>query len=163
MKAKVAKCHSVAIQGSTGHTMDPQLTLSGQKLPLFGNNTIKFLGLPIQIPHNPSAARSDLKQALSRMLQAVDRCPVTLRQKLKLYKLGISPRLNWLLTIHEFPISWIEHELEAMATRFSSSGPALQSLPTPTSYTSPKETAASTCHPCPFSISRYRCHDSARS
>ena len=39
MKAKVAKCHSVAIQSSTDHTMDPQLTLSGQKLPFLGNNT----------------------------------------------------------------------------------------------------------------------------
>ena len=118
MKAKVVKCHSVVIQSSTGHTMDPQLTLSGQKHPFLGNNTIKFLGLPIQIPQKPSAARSDLKQALSRMLQAVDRCPVTRRQKLKLYKLGICPRLNWPLTIHEFSISWIERKLEAMATRF---------------------------------------------
>lgn len=118
MKAKAAKCQSVAIQSSTGCTMDPQLTLSGQKLPFLGNNTIKFLVLPIQIPQNLSAARSDLKQALSRMLQAVDRCPVTRHQKLKLYKLGICPRLNWPLTIHEFSISWIEREVEAMATRF---------------------------------------------
>ena len=48
----------------------------------------------------------------------MDRCPVTRRQKLKLYKLGICPRLNWPLTIQEFSISWIERELEAMATRF---------------------------------------------
>ena len=118
MKAKVAKCHSVAIQSSTGHTMDPQLTLSGQSLPFLGNGTIRFLGLPVQIPQNPSTARLDLKQALRRMLQAVDRCPVTRRQKLKLYKLGICPRLNWPLTIYEFPISWIERELETMATKF---------------------------------------------
>ena len=57
-----------------------------------------------------------LIQALCRMLQAVDRCPVTRCQKL--YKLGICPRLNWPLTIHEFSISWMKHELEAMATRF---------------------------------------------
>ena len=50
--------------------------------------------------------------------RAVDRCPVTRHQKLKLYKLGICPRLNWPLTIHEFSISWIEREVEAMATRF---------------------------------------------
>jgi len=52
------------------------------------------------------------------MLQAVDRCPVTRHWKLKLYKLGICQRLNWPLTIHGFSISWIEHEVEAMATRF---------------------------------------------
>ena len=119
MKAKVPKCHSLAIQGSTGHTINPQLSLSGQTLPFVGNGTIKFLGLPIQIPHNPSTARSNIKQALNRMLlQAVDKCPVTRRQKLKLYKLGICRRLNWTLTIHEFPLTWIEREMEAMATRF---------------------------------------------
>ena len=45
IKAKVTKCHTVAIQSSTGHTMDPQLTLAGQKLPFLGNNTITFLEL----------------------------------------------------------------------------------------------------------------------
>ena len=32
------------------------------------------------------------------MLTAVDEAPFTRRQKLKLYRLGICPRLNWLLT-----------------------------------------------------------------
>ena len=162
MKAKVAKCHTVAIQSSTGHTKDPQITLSGQSLPFLGNGTIKFLGLPIQIPQNPSAARPDLKQALRRMLQAVDRCPITRRQKLKLYKLGICPRLNWPLTIHEFPISWIERELEAMATNSSSGGPALQSLQTPTSCIFPRERVVLPCQHCPPSINNSRCHNSAR-
>ena len=97
--------------GPPAHTLRAETSFLGEQ-------HIKFLGLPIQIPQKPSAARSDLKQALSQMLQAVDRCPVTRRQKLKLYKFGICPRLNWPLTIHKFSISWIEHELEAMATRF---------------------------------------------
>ena len=52
------------------------------------------------------------------MLKAVDRFPVTRCQKLKLYKVGICPRLSWPLTIHEFYISRTKHELKAMATRF---------------------------------------------
>ena len=47
----------------------------------------------------------------------MDQCPVTRRQKLKLWKLGICPRLTWLLTIYEFPLSWIEKQLETSVTR----------------------------------------------
>ena len=41
---------------------------------------------------------------------------MTMKQKLKLYQLWVSPRLNWLLTIHQFPMIWVERELEATAT-----------------------------------------------
>ena len=43
--------------------------------------------------------------------------PLTRRQKLKLYSAGICPRLNRLLIIYEFPMTWIERHLEALATR----------------------------------------------
>jgi len=55
---------------------------------------------------------------LNRMLQAVDQCPLTSHQKLRLFKAGICPRLSWLLLIEELPITWVERELEATATRF---------------------------------------------
>ena len=35
-----------------------------------------------------------------------------------MYKQGICPRLNWMLTIEEFPITWIQRQLEATATRY---------------------------------------------
>ena len=64
--------HSVAILSSTGHTMDPhQLTLSEQNFLFLSNNTIKFFRLPIQIPQDHSAARPDLKQVLSWIVQAL--------------------------------------------------------------------------------------------
>jgi len=37
---------------------------------------------------------------------------VTCHQKLKLFK------LNWLLTICEYPLTWIERELDSMTTKF---------------------------------------------
>ena len=52
------------------------------------------------------------------MQHKVDQCPVTRKQKLKLYKLGICPTLTWPLTINEFPISWVERVLEATTTRY---------------------------------------------
>lgn len=79
---------------------------------------MKFIGLPIRIPHDPTMARVNLKKSLDRMLKSVDQRPVTRKQKLKLYKLGICPRLNWSLTIHEFPLTWIEQQLEATATHY---------------------------------------------
>lgn len=52
------------------------------------------------------------------LLERVDASPVTTRQKLKLYKDGICPRLAWGFRVLELPISWIERELESKATRF---------------------------------------------
>lgn len=118
MRAKIPKCCAVSLQSSTGHTIDPRLTLSGQRLPFLGDNTIKFLGLPIQIPQDQSSSRAHVKNLLHKLLTLVDACSVTRKQKLKLYKLGICPRLNWPLTIFTFPSSWVERELEATATRF---------------------------------------------
>ena len=44
MKAKVLKCHFLAIQASSGKTYDPGLILQGEHIPSIGNNAVKFLG-----------------------------------------------------------------------------------------------------------------------
>ena len=118
MRAKVCKCHCMALQGSTGKLIDPQLQLAGETIPFIANNSIKFLGMRIQVPHDATATKETLTANLKRMLQAVDKCPLTSRQKLRLYKAGVCPRLSWLLLIEELPITWVERELEATATRF---------------------------------------------
>ena len=41
MMAKVPKCHSLAIQASSGRTYDPSLMLQGERIPCIGNNAIK--------------------------------------------------------------------------------------------------------------------------
>ena len=71
----------------------------------------------ISIPQDPSQGRMDGAQKLERMLKCVDQCPVTRHQKLQIYKLGVCPRLNWSLTIHQFPLTWIERQLQPLATR----------------------------------------------
>ena len=53
---------------------------------------------------------------LKSMLEKVDGCPVTRKQKLKLFRAGVCPRLTWLLAIEEFPMSWVEKELDSLAT-----------------------------------------------
>jgi len=51
------------------------------------------------------------------MLLSVDRALLTRQQKMKLYKQAVCPRLTWLLTVDEYPLTWIERELEVRATR----------------------------------------------
>ena len=118
MEAKVPKCHSVSLQPSTGHTIDPKLTLKNQPLPFIGNNPIRFLGINITIPQNPSQIRSEVYGRLEKLLKCVDQCPVTRNQKLKIYKLGVCTRMTWPLTINQFPISWVERNLQAIATKY---------------------------------------------
>ena len=86
--------------------------------PLLQTIFIKFLGMRIQVPHDTTATKEILIANLKRMLQAVDKCPLTSRQKLMLYKAGVCPWLSWLLLIEELPITWVERKLEATATRF---------------------------------------------
>ena len=40
------------------------------------------------------------------------------KQKLLIYKVGVCPRLAWLLIIEEFPISWVEKHLDSLASKF---------------------------------------------
>ena len=94
MRAKVPKCHSLAIQSSTGRLIDPSLTLSGQQIPFIGNESIKFLGLTIEVPKNTDKARAEIKSRLLSMLQLVDQSGVTRLQKLKLYKHAFAQDLH---------------------------------------------------------------------
>ena len=118
MQAKVPKCHSMALQGSTGRPIDPKLHLAGDTIPYAANGPVKFLGMQIHIPHDAANVKENLVNRLKQMLDRVDPCPVTRHQKLRLYKAGICPRLSWLLTIEELPITWVERQLEVMATRY---------------------------------------------
>ena len=52
------------------------------------------------------------------MLQKVDSCPLTRKQKLLVYRVGVCPRLTWFLIIEEFPISWVEKHLDPLASQF---------------------------------------------
>ena len=55
---------------------------------------------------------------LEKMLKIIDVTPVTRKQKLRLFIDVVCPRLSWLLTTEEFPLSWIEAQVQPLATRF---------------------------------------------
>lgn len=118
MKAKVSKCQALAIAASTGSVYDPDLSVAGGKIPFAGSRPVRFLGGTIQVPRNYASARDAIKGKLETLLERVDAVSVTRKQKLKLYRLGVCPRLSWDLTITEFSVSWLEKTLDSMVTRY---------------------------------------------
>ena len=105
MTAKVPKCHCLTTEGSSGKVVDPQRVIDSHPIPFILNKSINFLGMKVKVPSDAAAAKQELKARLKHLLQAVDGCLVTHHQKLKLFNLGICPRLNWLLTIYEYPMT----------------------------------------------------------
>ena len=117
MAAKVPKCQCISLQGYTGKLMDPQLHLDGVSIP-FTTDTVCFLGLNVQVSSHNTSPRSDIVSKLKVMLKAVDDTPLTRHQKLLMYSAGVCPRLTWPLLIHEFPITWVEKELDSITIWF---------------------------------------------
>ena len=113
MKAKVPKCHSLALQASTAKSFNPKLTLYEQPIHFIGTKAIRFLH---GFYHSSASELHTTKSQLA--LKLVDKVPVTTRQKLLLYRAVICPRLNWVFMVNDLPISWITSTLEAEATQF---------------------------------------------
>ena len=70
----------------------------------------------VQVPNSNAIFKESTQASLLRMLEAVDNTPLTRQQKLLLYKAGVCPRLTWPLLVHEFPITWVEQQLDALTT-----------------------------------------------
>ena len=117
MAAKVPKCKCIPLQGSTGKLVDPHLQLNGVPIP-FTTNTVRFLGLNMQTSSYKPSPRPEIVSKLKVMMKTVDDTPLTRRQKLLMYSAGVCPRITWPLLIQEFPITWIERELDSITTHY---------------------------------------------
>ena len=113
MKAKLPKCTCLALQASTGKKI---VSLNNQQVP-YAPNGVMLLGLAIDVPPDQSKSRAELASKFEDMLAKVDACPLTRKQKLLLYRSGVSPRLMWRLSVEEFPISWVRKGLDSLASR----------------------------------------------
>ena len=116
LRAKVPKCHLLVLQASSVRRVIPTLTIKGDRIPTAEEGEFKFLGMPVRLHSSNDVARSALKGSLQRMLSAIDESPLTCQQKLRLYKHGVCPRLSWPLLVEEFPITWLERDLQPLAT-----------------------------------------------
>ena len=117
MAASVLKCQCLALQVSSRRLADPHLSLNGTPIP-FSTRPVQFLGMQVQVPSDDCAARELLLTRLSEMLSAIDDTLVTRKQKLLLYPGGVCPRLTWPLMIHEFPIPWMEKQVDPLVTGY---------------------------------------------
>ena len=112
----------MVIQASTGKKVNHSLSIGSERIPIAEDESLKFLGMPVRIyscqcaSYNGSA-RSSLQDTLQRMLTFIDETPVTRQQKLRLFKHGVCPRLSWPLLIEDFTITWLERELQPLATK----------------------------------------------
>ena len=117
MRAKIQKCACLGLQASSGKKINPLLSLADEHIP-YAPNGVKFLGLAIDVPPDQAKSRAVGVSKLEGMLARVDACPLTRRQKILIYRAGVCPRLSWLLSIEEFPISWMEKRLDALISRY---------------------------------------------
>ena len=106
IEAKPSKCKCIAIEASSGRAFDPGLHIRG-KIHFIGRQPVWLLGGTIQVPNNPSLARDNISSKLEGR-----------KQKLKLYRLGICPRLSWDLMISEFPYRGSKKNLDPFGTRY---------------------------------------------
>ena len=101
MRAKVFKCHSLEIQGSTGKLGNPELELAGGPILFIGSRSIEFLGMRIQVPYDVTVTKEALTAILDWILQADD---TLLSNKAPeapdcSYNVAVCPGISWLLLI----------------------------------------------------------------
>ena len=140
MNPQIPKCCSLAIQASTGTSFNPELSLNDTPIPYLGDSTINFLGAPVSFVRKKMDIRQSVKTKLEVLLQRVDASLVTRQQKLRLYKLAVCPRLTWELSINSFPITFVEKELMAFATRYLKKWAGLAKPADPSCLYLPKST-----------------------
>ena len=122
LEPKVPKCCSLALQSrmsACDSFLNSKLTLGAEK---FLSSVMKQS--PFSVCQSPSLClpctshRDFIAKRLTNLLEQVYISPVTIKQKLNLYKKRICPRLAWGFRVLELPDSWIKRELEAKTTKF---------------------------------------------
>ena len=68
VRAKIPKCHRMAIQSSSGRCIDPKLQLADGTIPCAGSGPVKFLGMHVHIPHDAAQAKETPTRRLQEML-----------------------------------------------------------------------------------------------
>ena len=100
-----------------------------QATPFIGSNSIKFLGMNIQVSTDLSGTE--------RVICFCGFCLSKTQTKVHLYIAGISPYLSWLLIIKKLPITLVQRYLDAKTTQFVKKWAGLHSQPTCDCSTTP--------------------------
>ena len=114
---KISKHAALGLKASSGKKTDPLISLQSDHIP-FPSHGVKFLGLHVDTPQDSSQLRAELLIKFNNMLDRVDSCPLTSKQKLLVFRSGVCPRISWDLTVVKFPLSWVRRNLDSLATRY---------------------------------------------
>ena len=86
------KCSALVIAALSARRFDPALSLNGQAIAFAGSGPVRFMGGPTSVPTNRRGQQRRVVEKLELLLTRVDKCLVTRKQKLLLYKAGVCPR-----------------------------------------------------------------------
>ena len=84
----------------------------------YTSNVFKFLALVIDIPHGRAKSQAELVSKFEGMLNRLDTCPLSCKQRRLISKLGVCHHLSWHLSVEELPISWVKKALDSLFIRF---------------------------------------------
>ena len=111
-------CIAIAITGQTGKVYDPKLKIGGNSLPFLADKAVKLLGLPITTRFDSEEIKSSLVSKLDTYLTQAHKVALTQQQKRRIYKEALIPHLNWLLTIADLPLTWVQRTIESQAGKY---------------------------------------------
>ena len=129
MRAKPPKCRSMAfkrfatkntLQGTEYSAYDPELKIGDTIIPFLwdADFVFKFLGRLIQADLGDDRIRETIKGVFLSMMDLIDSTKLTGPMKAWIYEMYIMAKISWQLLIHDLPISWVESQLYAPASRY---------------------------------------------
>ena len=117
----IPMCIAIAITGQTGKVFDPKLKMVENSLPFLADKAVKLLGLPITTRFDSEEIeeiKSSLVSKLDTYLTQAHKSALTQQQKLRIYKGALKPHLDWLLTIADLPLTWVQRTIKPQAGKY---------------------------------------------
>ena len=113
MKFKPQKSRFMIVKAGKLSTRN-KLRIQGEEIPSVVGNPIKCLGKWYDETLKDKNSIDDMRSQMKDWMKKTDKSELPGKYKAWIYQHGILPRLSWLLTIYEVPISTVE-ELERAA------------------------------------------------
>ena len=119
LSIKPSKCSSLSLSFKPSyHARDPAVSVSGSSIPFLGEDTFKFLGMPVNGKLSTVSFKESLKAKVRQLMEKVDSCLLSCCRKLKLYSQGVFPRLAWSLSLVPLAPSWVRTDVDSIVTYF---------------------------------------------
>ena len=120
LDVNISKCACFSRSKQAGSAcFDPHVNIGDKKIPFLSkDSSYRYLGLPVTSDLRTEEIKSELLSTMTKLIDCVDKTAVSKYSKCLLYKRAILPRLSWLLSIADLPMTWIELKLDGLANRY---------------------------------------------